>query len=184
MGGERAEAAADDLSYHIRPELAPPQTAVDGHHERDRRVEVRARDRPERQDQHHQDGSGRYRIAEERDRDVPARKLLGHDARADDRRNEETCAERFRRDAPGQGLWLHATETLRPCSSMTGSPSSFENGPCCGTGRISRTASEGRASFTPHGVTTIGRLMRIGCANMASRSWSSVRLGSERPNSA
>ena len=62
---------------------------------------------------------------------------------------------------------------------MTGSPSSFEKGARCGSGKMSSTASEGRQSFTPTGVTTIGRLIRIGWAIMASRSWSSVRLGSE-----
>ena len=34
--------------------------------------------------------------------------------------------------------------------------------------RISSTASDGRQSFTPSGVTTIGRLIRIGCAIIAS----------------
>ena len=34
------------------------------------------------------------------------------------------------------------------------------------------------------GLTTIGRLIRIGCAIMASRIWSSVSFGSARPSSA
>ena len=35
---------------------------------------------------------------------------------------------------------------------------------------MSSTVSEGRQSFTPIGVTTIGRLIRIGCAIIASSS--------------
>jgi hypothetical protein len=71
----------------------------------------------------------------------------------------------------------------RPCSSTTFSPSSLAKAPRCGPGRMSSTVSEGRQSRTPRGVTTIGRLMRIGCAIMASRSWSSVSDGSSRPSS-
>ena len=40
------------------------------------------------------------------------------------------------------------------------------NRPIDGPGRISSTASEGRHSLTPFGVTTIGRLIRIGCASI------------------
>lgn len=39
---------------------------------------------------------------------------------------------------------------------------SFVNAPCCGSGRMSRTASDGRQSLVPSGVTTTGRLMRMG----------------------
>src|SRR3546814_9348972 len=60
--------------------------------------------------------------------------------------------------------------TFRPASSMTRSPSSLAKAPRCGAGRISRTASEGRQSFTPSGETTSGRLMRIGNSIIASRS--------------
>ncbi len=66
-------------------------------------------------------------------------------------------------------VFLSAGSTLKnqwlirfPCSSMTFSPSSFVNAPCCTSGRISRTASDGRQSFVPSGVTTTGRLMRMG----------------------
>ena len=48
---------------------------------------------------------------------------------------------------------------------------------------VSSTRSAGRHSRTPFGVTTMGRLIRIGCAIMASRSASSVRSGSDSPNS-
>ncbi len=65
----------------------------------------------------------------------------------------------------------------------TTSPSSFVNGPMSGLGRMSSTASEGRHRRVPFGVTTIGRLIRIGCAIMKSISSSSLHLGSARPSS-
>ena len=86
------------------------------------------------------------------------------------------------RRCAGAKVSVTRSATRRPCSSTTRSPSSLTNSPCCG-GRRSRTASDGRHRRTPLGVTTIGRLIRIGCAIMASRSWSSVRSGSSRPSS-
>lgn len=53
--------------------------------------------------------------------------------------------------------------TRCPARSMTRSPSSFTKAPFCGAGRISSTTSDGRQSRVPSGVTTIGRLIRIGC---------------------
>ena len=44
-------------------------------------------------------------------------------------------------------------------------------------GQKSSTASEGRQSFTPSGVTTMGRLIRMGCAIIASINWSSLKVG-------
>ncbi|MNE88395.1 hypothetical protein D3C80_1857010 [compost metagenome] len=67
---------------------------------------------------------------------------------------------------------------------MTTSPSSLMKGFRSSAGRRSRTASEGRHSFTPSGDTTIGRFRRTGWASIASRSWSSVRSGAPRPSSA
>jgi hypothetical protein len=51
---------------------------------------------------------------------------------------------------------------------LTTSPSSFTKGPISERGRMSSTVSDGRQSLTPIGVTTIGRLMRIGWAIMKS----------------
>ena len=39
-----------------------------------------------------------------------------------------------------------------------------------GVGSMSSTISDGRHNFTPRGVMTIGRLMSMGLANMASMS--------------
>ena len=59
-------------------------------------------------------------------------------------------------------------ETRRLWSSMTRSPSSFLKAALCGLGRMLSTVSEGLQSRTPIGATTMGRLMRMGCAIMAS----------------
>ena len=55
---------------------------------------------------------------------------------------------------------LPAYDTRFPPLSTTSSPSSFLNSPRWGTGSKSSTASEGRHSLTPSGVTTIGRLIK------------------------
>ena len=104
----------------------------------------------------------------------PPASLLGHDAGADDGRDEEPRAERFGGETPRQGATRrHAVDDPPAVLVDDALAILLENSPCCG-GRRSRTASEGRQSRTPLGVTTIGRLIRIGCAIMASRSWSSV----------
>ena len=54
------------------------------------------------------------------------------------------------------------SQTRRTPVSMTTSPSSLVKGVSAGAGRISSTASDGRHSLTPRGVTTMGRLMRMG----------------------
>ena len=46
----------------------------------------------------------------------------------------------------------------------TTSPSSLVKPPCCALGRMSSTASEGRQSLAPSGVTTTGRFIRMGWA--------------------
>ena len=80
-----------------------------------------------------------------------------------------------------------ADQVRRPangCQAVTISPSSLMKVPISGLGRMSSTSSEGRQSLTPSGVTTIGRLMRIGWASMMSISSSSVHFGSARPSAA
>ena len=56
---------------------------------------MRAGQRPEDQDQHDQNRAGRQRVAQERQRDVTAGKLLRHDAGADHGGEQERRAERF-----------------------------------------------------------------------------------------
>ncbi len=86
---------AADLGEHVRRHLAPRQPSLRGVRQGDRRVEVRAGDRAEGQDQRDEAGAGRERVGEQRDRDVPAREPLAHDARADDRGEEQGRAQRL-----------------------------------------------------------------------------------------
>ncbi len=76
MRDEHARDAARDLRGRIERGVAPRQFAAQCEHEAHRRIEMRARHRPEDQDQHHQDRAGRQRVAEQRERDVSARKAL------------------------------------------------------------------------------------------------------------
>lgn len=66
---------------------------------------------------------------------------------------------------------------------MITSPSSLVNGRVTG-GRRSSTTSEGRHRRVPISVSTKGRLIRIGLANMASSNCSSDKAGSSSPSSA
>jgi len=68
-------------------------------------------------------------------------------------------------------------------SRRTTSPSSFVKSSGNGAGRILRTTSEGRHSRTPREVNTNGRLIRMGCASIASSSLPSVSDASPRPSS-
>ena len=62
------------------------QFAAQCHCDADGRIEVRARHRAERQNQHRKNGPGRDCVAKKRERAVTARELRGHDAAADDAR--------------------------------------------------------------------------------------------------
>ena len=82
--------------------VAPIQLASEHHHQANRGVEMRARDRREDGDDHDQHGAGREGVAEERQRVVPAREPRGHDARANHGRDQQRGAQRFRRQAASQ----------------------------------------------------------------------------------
>ena len=91
--------------------------------QRDRGIEVRARDRTEGQDQRHQHGAGREGVREERDRDVPAREPLTHDARADDAREQQRRPDGLGREPPREG---HA-DRLTPTAFSAGSASAWRS---------------------------------------------------------
>src|SRR5262249_32330691 len=156
----------------------PWQFASNSKGERHGRIEVRTRNRAEDENQHDEDRAGRDGVAEQRQRDVTARELLRHDSRADHGGQQERRAEPF----GGKPLTRCRHQVAAALGSVTRSPSSLTNVPCCG-GSNSNTASEGRQSRTPFGVTTIGRLIRIGCSIIASSSVSSPSFGSASPSS-
>lgn len=64
--------------------------------------------------------------------------------------------------------------------STTTLPSSLVNGGSFGTGSNSSNVSDGRQTFVPSGVTTIGRFRRTGCSSTRSSSAASLPLGIEQ----
>ena len=70
--------------------------------ERDRRIEVGARHRAECQDQRHEHAGGGERVLEELQAHVVG-EVLGHDARSDDRGEEERRADELAGQAPDVG---------------------------------------------------------------------------------
>ena len=61
----------------------------------DHRVEMRAGQRAEDNDQHGQHAAGGKAVGEQTDRDIPIREALAHDAGADHRREQQARAETF-----------------------------------------------------------------------------------------
>ena len=68
--------------------------------QRDGRVEVRSRNRPEGENQRDQHGAGGERIGQQRDGDVAAGQPLAHDAGADHSRQQEGRPERLSYSTP------------------------------------------------------------------------------------
>ena len=108
VGDDRADARADDLRDDVdaqrRAVVDPTEEPVG---ERDDRVEVRARDRAEREDQRDEPGAGRDRVLEQLQPDVARRQPLRGDARADDDRDEEARCRRLRRVARRASVAVH-----------------------------------------------------------------------------
>ena len=96
--------------------VAPPQIASPCGNQAHRRVHVGARNRAEHGDQYEQHRAGRHAIAEQRDRIVSGRQLLGHDSGADDGRKQEEGANSFRRE-PLRQRWL-SRRRRHPANSL------------------------------------------------------------------
>jgi len=93
----------DDIGERSVPlNLTPQQEG-----ERDKRIEMRAGHRTHRADQHDEDGPGRRRVAEQRERGIAARQPLAHDAGADDGREQEPGAQPFSSQPSRKTLRLH-----------------------------------------------------------------------------
>ena len=89
------EAAANDLSDHVEARVArrdPVERAIDEGHDR---VEVRAGDGTEHEDQPDERGSSRGGVLEQLEAGVARREAGGHDAGADDGDQQEARTERF-----------------------------------------------------------------------------------------
>ena len=105
MGRRDASEGSQDLRDNVGRDFAPAQLAADGFGQADRRIEMRARDRAEDEDEHDEPRAGSKRIAEQRNRDVAACQAFAHDAGADDDGEQKGGAERFGRQATGE---IHA----------------------------------------------------------------------------
>ena len=88
-----ADDPTDNLCGDVRPRIRPPQLAAEREREAHRRVEMRARERAERENENGEDRAGRQRVAQQRQRVVTAGKALRHDAGADDRGEQEGGAQ-------------------------------------------------------------------------------------------
>ena len=75
VGDDRPADAADHLGRQVGPGVAPAQPAEGGVDERDDRVEMCPRDRPEHQDDGEEPGCGGRRVLEELEPDVARRQL-------------------------------------------------------------------------------------------------------------
>ena len=104
-----ADERAHDLGEEIAGHLAPRQATLTRVREGHRGIEVHAGDRPERQDEGDQPCARRHRVGEKRDRHVAARQLLAHDARTDDRREQEGRAQSLGDELSQQHLLLFAS---------------------------------------------------------------------------
>ena len=102
VGDHRSDARADHLRDHVHARVARAHPAEQTVGHGDDRVEVRARHRPEREDQRHEARAGGDRVLEELQPDVVGGEALRGDAGPDDDRDEERGAHRFRRRASCQ----------------------------------------------------------------------------------
>jgi hypothetical protein len=102
--GERA----NDLSTDVQRNLVPRQPALRRVGERDGRIEMRARDGTERENQSDQRRTRGDGIGKEGDGDVAARQPFAHDPGADDRCQQETRADGLGGHAPSdRSLHFH-----------------------------------------------------------------------------
>ena len=117
------------------------QLAAQVERERDRGVEMRARDRAQHGDEHDEHGAGRQRVGEQRDGDVAAGEALAHDAGADDCREQQRRAEQLGGSALPLAKRLHSgllrsvDARLRPMSSRRRCKDSLSSEP---SGRLQK----------------------------------------------
>ena len=89
MRRANADKCTQYLGTDIRRNIAPANPALRGLGKRYRRIEVRARDWPECENQGHQRSARGQRIGKQGDSYIAARELLPHDAGANYRSKKE-----------------------------------------------------------------------------------------------
>jgi hypothetical protein len=100
-----ARHSPSDLGQRIGYQLVGRQLFLERKHGAHGWVEVGTRDLAQRRDENNQHRTSSKGIAKQRQGDVAASEALTHDARADDRRQEQAGAQRLR----GDSLCSHAT---------------------------------------------------------------------------
>ena len=93
MCGPHAGDGADELRGEVGGHVPPGDAALGRIGEGHGRIEVRARNRPEGQDQRDERGARGDGVGEQRDGDVPAGEPLAHDAGPDHGRQEQRRAD-------------------------------------------------------------------------------------------
>src|SRR5262249_14911842 len=122
MRDPHADETAEHLGCDVNRCCPPCQLAAQGEGKTYRRVEVRAGERAEDEDQRRQNGAGRKRIAQERKCVVP-RESLRHDAGADDGREQKCGPQPFAKCALSErghqlgSVTLPVAPCMRPISS-------------------------------------------------------------------
>jgi len=95
VGDGDTNKSPDDLRAEIPWDLAPRQAALGGDGEGHGRVEVRAGDGTEGENQRDEDRPRGERVCQERNRDISDRKPLAHDSRADHSRKQQPGPDSF-----------------------------------------------------------------------------------------
>ena len=93
--GERARDLRDEIPGQLRARH-PAKRRFDQRHDR---IEVRARDRREAEDEHVERGAGRDRVGEQHDRCVAGGERLAHDPGADHGREQQRRTDEFSGEA-------------------------------------------------------------------------------------
>jgi len=107
-----AEHGAGDLRRRVDAGRRPFDAAAQGEGERHRRIEMRAGQRAEHEDEHAQHGAGRQGVAQQGERAVTAGEALRHDAGAD-HRGEQECRAQKLRDRPLRRRARHVGSAIR-----------------------------------------------------------------------
>ena len=127
VGQDRPGHRPGDLSGQVRRDepsgdavSGPPAEPPVGH--RHHRVEVRAGDRAEDEDEHGQGEHGGDRVFEQLQPDVPGRQAGGHDAGPDDRGDQQCRAEELGQQPAGQAHRRRPEAGTRAASSRSDRP--------------------------------------------------------------
>jgi len=100
VSGYDSSESACCLRRDIRRRLPPTCTGLQGIGERDCRIEVRARDRTEGENERHSSRAGGNCVCQQGDGNIASSQMLSHDSRPDHRRQQKQASGELRNDAP------------------------------------------------------------------------------------